>query len=443
MAKTNKYVDTKGNPIVQNKDPRNTLIKYGFIVIGIIVVISVGSILIGNKSKSVCYDFETKIKDFAYKYASDNNLLPAIGGLSVTVNLSDLVQNKVINKKDIIVKEDECSGNVKITKYKDEYIKTINLTNCDYCSTDKNYGEYGKELDKYPKGNGIVDIVPYYNYYNKELSNTAWTSWMASKYINEKEKYGVRLPIKESSWPKVPDDAKNITYDVETATYYSYRDKKWKYYKVNNPSYSGFSSEQPEGYSNKDTSTMKYTDYSEWSTKYPDKKDYRSIQTKVGYRWYYLNKQKKKVYWENGMYNVEQPDDKYTEKDKNSKVTMYRYRDQIWRWYNGEKRVYSSYSSTMPKGYNYIDTELMQYTNWTSYKPTSSLNSDNSNYREEVTDTYYRYRAKYYLYSFLVLDNHLNKEAFENKVGKSLSEIESDDTKQLDIKYKFLYRKAK
>ena len=97
-------------------------------------------------------------------------------------------------------------------------------------------------------------------------------------------------------------DMLSSVYIRETKTYYSYRDKKWKWYK-NDIKYSDYSSTQPAGYKNKDKATLKNTELSEWSLDYPEEFEYRHISTKTGYQWY-KKEGKEKVYWENGKYLI-------------------------------------------------------------------------------------------------------------------------------------------
>lgn len=438
------YVDANGNAIEVNRDPKKMLMKIGFIlaIIVIIILIIVG-IIKSNRNK-VCTKLEEKAAFFAYQYASDKDLLPSIGGQYVVISLEDLYSEGVLLQDDMTMEDSGnlATGNVKIINYDGDYVKVVNLENCDYCSASKRYSGWKKETTKKPKSNSNYDIVAYYNYYDKNSYDSKWTEWMASEKVSENKELNSILPTDLKKLPTIPNDAKEISYEIETTTYYRYRDQKWKFYKNGSADYTSyFSSEQPEGYALKDTATHKYSEYSQWSLDYPDKKDYRKIESKKGYRWYYTEN-KKKIYWNNGAYSVEQPSEEYTEHDKDS-VTMYRYRDSMWRWYNGQKRVYSSFSSTMPKNYYYIDEELTEYGSWSKWSDVSNVDSSNSSYREEETDTYYRFRINYYMYSFLNQEESLKEDDFINATGLTLEDVLNDETKQLEITYKFVYRKTK
>ena len=119
---------------------------------------------------------------------------------------------------------------------------------------------------------------------------------------------------------------------------------------------------------------------------------------------------------------------------------MYTYYDDVWKWYNGNtKRIYSSYNSTKPVGYNYKDTDTLSYTNWTVFKNESFVNSSNKSYREERTDTYSRYLIKYDIYSLPMLDNYVTLEELENKLGKSYEAINEDKSIKVDVLFKFKY----
>ena len=438
------YVDANGNAIEVNPDPKKMLIKAGIMVGAILMIIIIIVSIIKSGKNKVCNSLENKAIEAAYKYASDNELLPIVGGQSVVIDLEDLYSNDLLKRSDMTMEKSgkTASGSVKIINYDDDFIKIVNLENCDFCSSDKRYSKWGREVTKKPGKNANFDIVAYYNYYDKTSYNSEWTSFMSSANVSENKEYNVLLPTDSKKLPTIPSEAKEISYEIEEKTYYRYRDKKWKFYKNEYGNYTNyFSSEKPDGYSEKDPATQIYSEYSEWSLNYPDKKDYRKIESKKGYRWYYL-KNKKKVYWNNGAYAVESPGELYTEHEKDS-VTMYRYRDSMWRWYNGEKRVYSNFSSTMPKGYNYVDSEIISYTGWSSWSDVSKLDDSNSSYREQETDEYYRFRTNYYIYYFSNQEEPLKEEEFVKATNLSLEDIVNDETKQLEITYKFIYRKRK
>ncbi len=399
----------------------------GFFIIIFVILFSyfvISSFIKGSRNKT-CNNLRQEIFSKTDLYYNEFNLLPVLNGDSVTINLSDLNDT-------IVFKDYGVTGTVTYTKYNDTYIKSVNIDNADYCSTK----EFGEETDKYDEKKN-VEVVAYYNYYEVDSYNSKWTDWYPSEKISTEETDGVLLPLNEKDLPYIPDNAVITEYVRETKTYYSYRDKQWKFYK-NNIKYSEHSSEQPKGYAKKDEATKIQTEATEWSLDYPEVYDYRHISTKTGYRWYYIDGDNK-IYWNNGEYSVESPGDEY-EKDKENTVKMYSYYDDMWRWYNGDtKRVYSGYSSTKPYGYKYKDSDIVKYTNWTSYKEESTLTNSNKSYREERTDTYSRYLIKYDIYSFLMLDNYVSLEELESKLGKSYEEIDQDKSLKVDVIFKFKY----
>ena len=401
------------------------------IVIGILILISIIIYLIIStvtKNKN-CKEINNTLLTNAEEYVKENNLLPSIEGESVTIDLSKL-------KEKISIDDNVCRGTVKYTKYKDEYVTTYEITNCGYCSTKS---KWKKETEKYVKNKKNIDVIPYYNYYETTTYNTKWSDWLPFEEISTEETDGVKLPLDEDELPSSPEEGIITEIEKEDKTFYSYRDKKWKWYKIANNNYSQLSSEQPAGYANKDTSTETYTEYTEWSQNYPDEKSYRYIQSKTGYRWYYIDENNEKIYWDSGNFYPEQPDEKYDKKDKET-VKMYHYRDKMWKWYNGEKRSYSSYSSEQPRGYNYKDEDLTEYSKWKDWDEESNLTAENSGYREQKTNIHSRYRIKYSMTSFLKLDSYLTKDEFEEKMGKTVPELMEDKNILIDIKFKFRYK---
>lgn len=400
------------------------LLKLIMIGIGILLVIIfiIHSIILGQK-KRTCNNLKNDIIVSMDNYVNENNLLPTLNGTSVTIDLNKLTDR-------FSIKDETVTGTVTYTNYNGEYIKTVEINNADYCSTD----DFGKETDKYnSKKNVKVNV--YFNYYTISSYNSQWSKYLPSEDISTEETDGVYLPIDSKYLPTIPINAVITEYVRETKTYYSYRDKKWKWYK-NNIAYSDYSSTKPNGYTYKDTATVTSTEATEWSLDYPEEFEYRTIKSKTGYQWYY-KEGKEKIYWENGKYSTESPGENY-KKDNDTAAKMYSYTDQMWRWYNGStKRMYSSLSSTKPNGYNYKDETTLTYTNWSNFKDSSSLTSDNSAYREEKTDTYSRYLIKYDVYSFAMLDEPVSLEELENILGKSYEEILNDKTLKIEVIFKF------
>ena len=399
----------------------------GFLIIIFVILVlyfTISSIITGSRNRT-CSNLRNEIFTKADVYLEENDLLPTLNGDSVTIKISDL--NEAVVFKDYAV-----TGDIIYTKYNDKYVKTVLLNDASYCSTK----EFKKESDQYDE-NKNAKVETYFNYYTVDSYNSKWTEWYPSEEISTEETNGVLLPLDEKDLPKIPDNAVITEYVRETKTYYSYRDKQWRFYK-NNVKYSDYSSTKPKGYSTKDTDTKSSTEATPWSLDYPEVYDYRHIKQQTGYRWYYLDGENK-VYWNNGEYSVTAPGDEYV-KDKENSATMYSYTDDVWKWYNGTtRRIYSWYSSTKPVGYNYKDTSTLRYTTWSKFTEESKIDKSNKSYREEKTDTYSRYLIKYDVYSLPMLDNYVTLEELENKLGKSYEEISKDKTLKVDVLFKFKY----
>lgn len=405
---------------------RKKLFKLAILIVVLLIIIIVISSIISGSKRKACNNLYEEINDIAYTYAEENKLLPTYNGESATIYLSDL--------QSVTYKDNVCKGTVKYTKYNDEYLKTYDISGCGNCNTGD---DWGKETDSYKKGVN-VNVIPYYNYYKVTTSVTPWSDWLPFEEIATEEKDGVLLPLNEKEIPDTPKEAIILEIQKEDATFYSYQDTKWKWYKNNSADVSGFSSTAPSGYPNKDTSSQRETEYTEWSQTYPDvHSEYRTIYTRTGYRWY-KEEDGKKVYWQNGDFSVEEPGEGY-KKDSKNQVKMYRYKDKEWRWYKTAKREYGYFTSIQPNSYPYKDTELVQYTNWTIWSQTSHLDSSNKGYRAEKTNVHSRYRVKYNMLSYIVYDNYITKAEFEKDLGKTVPELMEDETVQVDIKFKFQY----
>lgn len=399
---------------------------FKFILAGIGVILMTifftTTILSGRKER-VCNRLRKDIIESVDEYVNNNNLLPLLNGTSVTVDIVNAKDKFTINKQTI-------TGTVTYTKYNDTYIKTLEIANADHCTTN----EFGKEQDKYDE-NENTKVNVYFNYNNVEKYNSKWTNFIESEKISKEATNGVYLPIDEEDLPLIPNNAIITEYVTENKTFYSYRDKKWKWYK-NDIAYSEYSSEKPAGYTNKDEATVQTTEPTEWSLDYPEVHDYRTIQTKTGFQWYYKDG-KERVYWENGKYSIESPGDEY-KKDTETMAKMYSYTDKMWRWYNGNtRRIYSSLKSVRPDNYNYRDDTTLTYTKWTDFKDTSYLTSDNQSYREERTDLRTRYLIKYEIHYEELLENPVSLEELESIVGKSYEEILKDETLNVNVTFKF------
>jgi len=431
------YVDETGNNIPA-KDNKKLYIIIGLVCLIIIITVIIFIVTNNNAKNSKCNNIESMLKDAGYKYAESKGTLPSIISDPVTYDASELIQNGYISSKDFAINNTTCDGTVKITNIGDSYVETINITNCNFCTTDTKYGtNWSTESDNKPNS-GVYDVVIYYNYTTKTTYHTEWTGLYTPDQLQDNPV----VNYKDTRLKSIPTDAKNIIIDHEDTTYYRYRDQKWKYYQVQNSNYSALSCTQPSGYATKDTNTYHQTDWTYWSLEAPAELDCIQKESKTGYRWYKVV-DGKNVYWNNGAYSPTNPDsenESYTQ-DKKDSATVWRYRENQYRWYNGNPRKYSGYQSTPSGSYIYRDDELSTYGNWSSWSTTSSLNGSNNYYRTEETQIRTRYRLTYDEYSFNLLDSYLTKADFESKVGKTLADVNNDPGYAVVIQYKYIYRK--
>lgn len=430
-----KHIQPKGNSYDgsnQYKEKQNHTLT----ILGIIILISgiIGIIYYLNTRFKICTATETLILTRASEYVKEKNLLPKIEGESISITVEELFTNHARP----MVDENTCSGTITYTNYKGNHIMHYDITNCGKCTTQKRFPNWSKEQNKFPEDKKNIQVIPYYNYYEVSVYNSEWSKWIESAKITEKnKKFNITLP-KEQLLPRIPEEGVILRYEKEEQTYYSYRDKKYRFYKDNGGTYSDYSKEQPAGYSKCDYQTVKESDWTDWSLDYPEKKNYRTIESTTGYRWYYL-KNDKKIYWNSGTYTPKQPNQKYNKKESKT-VQMYRYRDKSWRWYNGEKREYSSLMVEPKYNYTIKDTGYSEYTNWSNFSPSSKIDNTNKAYREEKKDIYTRFRKVYQMKTFLRLNTYISKQDFEEKMKQPVPELMKNENLLIDIRYKFKYR---
>lgn len=433
------YVDSQGNKISDDESlklKRNIYLIIGTVV-PIIVLVLIGYQIFLNVSCNKTYN---KLKDATREYLESKNELPGFEGESETIIISDLYEKRYLSVYE--TGNDECSGKIKVTKVKEDYVYTLNLTNCNQCTTSKKYGDWSTLKNTYPRGKTIIDVFPYYNYYEVELGLTDW-----SDYYDEEEltttidkKFNMRVPANEDL-PTVPSDVKVIGLNTEQRTLYSYQDKMWKWYDIAGD-YSGFSSEKPDGYAMKDESTTKYTEWSEYSYNSPEDKEYRTVEKKTAYKYYYLDEDNRKIYYNNGKYSVEADKEKYPYMDEET-TTMFRYRDKVWRWYNGTKRNYSNYTNNPDSRYIYKDEELYNLGSNSNWKETSSLTNENKTYRVETTKVQTRFQIKYEVSSLPIFDTPVDKETFLKRTGaQTVPKFAKNEGIRVEVTYKYKYRKS-
>ncbi len=440
--KRNTYVDNQGNSVNESFESKKILLRFFFLIGTIVPLVLLGFIIYTAIQNNDCNTIYNHIKSATKDYLKDADKFPDIEGENVIVSVGKLYNEQYLSAYS--TKNMTCTGNVKITKYKKDYVYTLNLTNCNSCTTTSRYKNWSGELDYYPN-KPIVDVIPYYNYYERQTVVTDWSKFYEENELQKKKsKYGVRLPKKEediqSKLPTLPEEAKIAEIQQERGYFYRYKDKVWKWYDIKG-NYSGFSSEKPAGYANKDEDTLIYTEWTKYSLNYPEEKEYREIHKTTGYQYYY-EEDGEKIYANNKNFVADEDIDqnKYTMHEDQG-VDMFSYRDSKWRWYNGEKRKYSVTSSEKPDGYNFKDDETLVETNYSEWEPSSTVNDSNKTYRIEEKKHMTRYRYVYEILSAPVLKAPVTKNLFVEKVGISVPDFVVQDNYKMEVSYKFKYRK--
>ncbi|MBQ9011724.1 MAG: hypothetical protein IJ093_03655 [Bacilli bacterium] len=437
--KRTSYVDNQGNPIDYKFESKKHILRSFFVFGTIIPIILIGFIIYNVFQNNKCNKIYNNIKSAAYDYLTEEEKLPIIEGESEKISMSKLYSND--NLSSAQTGNIKCTGNIKVTKYKKTYIYTLELNNCNSCTTNIHYKGWSSESSYYPRNKSNIDVTPYYNYYERQLNTTEWTKYFTPEELSDKKsEYGIYLPLNINEMPQIPEEANIADVQTEEKNQYRYADKKWRWYDIVGD-YSEFSSEQPDGYANKDTTTAQKTEWSSYSQNYPEEKSYREIITTTGYIYYY-QENGKKIYANHKNYTASEDIDetKYNRKE-GSGTKMYKYRDTKWRWYNGQQRRYSAFSQTKPASYNYRDDEAVITTGYTSWTDTSSLDDTNRDFRTEEIRVTKRYRYVYEILSDTVLDKPVNKERFIQTTGMTVPEFNNMENYKLEVSYKFKYQK--
>lgn len=435
----NSYVDNQGNAIDQGFVSKKPILNFFFVFGTIVPLILIGLIIYTAVINNNCNNVYNQIKKSTLEYLKETNQKPIIEGDSVTVSLSKLYKGKYLNT--FYTNKTTCVGTVKATKYKNDFIYTIDLTTCKSCTTSDKYKGWSEELNYYPKNKVLIDVTPYYNYYQRQTVVTNWSRYYEKEELKtKKSKYGINIPKDKNNLPTVPEEGSVVEIQKQEILNYRYKDKRWKWYDIPG-NYSAFSSEKPDGYTTKDEGSKIYTDWSEYSLTHPGEKPYREVQQTTGYQFYYV-KDGKKVYANNKNYVAAETVDqkKYTLRE-NKTVSMYRYRDAKWRWYNGTKRKYSGYYSERPSAFKYRDDETVMTTEYSSWSDKSSLTPSNKSYRTEETKVLTRFRFVYEILSDPVLKTPVTKKQFENLIGIKVENFIPLENYKMEVSYKFKYRK--
>ena len=210
------YVDKQGNTVNQTFENKKPLLNIFFIIGTILPIVMVGFIIYTMVQNNNCIKIYDAIKSSTLKYLQDSEDLPTEEGESTRVYIDKLYDGFLSSSQTNNLR---CSGTVKVTKYKNDYIYTLDVRGCDKCSTNIKYTTWSNEQTAYPSNRAIVDIVPYYNYYEREVNNTDWSIYLTQDEISKKEsKYGVKLPKDKTILPEVPTEANVV--DIETQNKY-------------------------------------------------------------------------------------------------------------------------------------------------------------------------------------------------------------------------------
>ena len=433
------YVDESGNPIDYSFQSKKVFLKIFFVIGTIIPLVLIGFIIYTMVNNSNCNQVYDSIKSATLEYLRSEGNIPDVDGESVNVNIGKLYTEDYLHSAS--TNNLRCNGKIKVTKYESELVYTLDVNSCDTCSVDNRYDDWSEEIGYYPANKMIVDVIPYYNYYERQVNVTDWSPYYEQDEIKKKEsKYGVRLPKDDMEMPEIPTEGEIVEVQTEDILNYRYKDKTWLWYDIVGD-YSDFSSEQPDGYANKDESTRIYTEWSEYSQNYPEEKEYRDIERVTGYKVYY-EKDGEKVYANHGNYVALDDVDESVYDQRDSDTTdLYRYRDEMWRWYNGTKRRYSSYRSVAPNGYPYRDDDTERDTSYSSWDDGSHVTPENASYRTEETKTLTRYRYIYEILSLPVLKEPVTKEEFLKEINMTVPEFAGLEEYKLEVTYNFKYRK--
>ena len=434
------YVDQQGNVIDQSFESKKPILVVLFIIGTIVPLLLIGFIIYTAIQNNNCNNIYNEIKKSTNNYLKEESLLPSVEGEYTSTTLDKLYENNYLSsfKTNNMV----CKGTVKTTKTNNKYVYSINLSNCNTCTTSKRYKGWSDEVSN-PSNKPIIDVIPYYNYYEREINITDWSKYYEKEELaKENSKYGIKLPAnpEDNGMPEVPEEGQIVEAKKEEILNYRHKDKQWLWYDIIGD-YSEFTSEKPSGYSQKDEKSRIYSNWSKWSLNHPQEKSYRDISTSTGYQFYY-EKDGKKVYANNKKYTVAEDVDqtKYNKRESKS-VKMYRYRDTKWRWYNGQKRKYSTLKSEKPNGYNYRDDETESETNYSSWEEESSLTDSNSSYRTEETKVLTRFCYVYEILSDPVLEEPVTKDEFIDIVGMSVPEFVTQENYKMEVTYQYKYRK--
>ena len=132
------YVDEEGNPVNQSLENKKPLLRFFFVFGTILPIIIIIFIIVAVIQNNNCLKIYDALKSASLKYAQDQGSIPTLEGESTSVRLDDLYNNEYLRSAN--TDNTLCSGTIKITKYKKDYVYTIDARNCGKCSVNTKYG---------------------------------------------------------------------------------------------------------------------------------------------------------------------------------------------------------------------------------------------------------------------------------------------------------------
>ena len=137
------YVDSEGNATNIELESKKPLLRVLLVINILIPLVLIGLIIYTVIINKQCKNIYNNIKKSTSVYIKDQGEVPAIEGDSTEVNIGDLYAEQYLNSS--MTNNTLCSGTVKITKYKKDYIYTLDVRNCNKCSVDKKYKDSIKQ----------------------------------------------------------------------------------------------------------------------------------------------------------------------------------------------------------------------------------------------------------------------------------------------------------
>lgn len=189
-------LEEANNAKIEQEAFRAKMVKmFGFVIVGLIVVLCVGFLISLLTKKNYSHaDTEDKMKDAAISYFTDNkSRLPKTAEETVEITASVLAENKYMKTLDKYLKNETCSGKVVVKKSSS---KDYSFTSYLDCGSDYKTTEFYKALtDKkniVTEGYGLYYYNNQYTFKGEKVNNYVKFSdsdivWRAVKIINSNE----------------------------------------------------------------------------------------------------------------------------------------------------------------------------------------------------------------------------------------------------------------